>query len=108
MQSNSQVSRNDALCEVPNKLGVLPSSEHVETPPNLCCLLVAGNEMLPEGATRNSWNKTKSLALLRFYGDPEETDNEDEYSQRSRNRRLRVATKLGITKAQMNFAQLSL
>jgi hypothetical protein len=69
----------------------------VEFPPTLECLLVAGNENLPSGVP-NTWNKTKSLQLLAFYGDGEDTDTEDDNNLRSRNRRLRLARKIGLHK----------
>lgn len=107
-QQNSQVSRNEQLLPVPNDQGQYPADCGVDTPMTLSTLLVAGNESLPDSSVRNNWNRTKSLALLTFYGDAPETDTEDEQSERSRNRRLRVARKLGITKVQLNFAQMSL
>jgi hypothetical protein len=45
--------------------------------------------------------------LLRFYGENAETDNEDEYSQSARNRRV-LAQKIGITASQITMAQISL
>ena len=90
--------------------GIVPSQNlpvGVEYPRSIECLLVADNEMLPSG-TPNVWNKTKSIALLRFYGEDEQTDTEEENSASSRARRLRLAKKLGVTKAQLNFAQMDL
>ena len=84
--------------------GVLPD---VEFPQSLEVLLVAGNEALPSGPL-NSWNKKKSMALLRFYGEQDDTDNEDENTSRSRHRRLRLARKIGVTQTQLNFGQLTL
>jgi len=72
-------------------------------------LLVAGSEKLPDGST-NPWNKEKSKRLLRFY-DGEASSGEDsdnELSQTSRIRRLRVALAIGITSTQLNFAQLTI
>ena len=108
MRQNSHVSRNDPLMPVPNNQGRYPEDDKVEMPPNLISLMVSGNEALPDGDVRNTWNRTKSLKLLQFYGDPAETDNEDEQTSRSRNRRLRVANKLGVTRTQLNFAQMTL
>ena len=72
-------------------------------------LLVAGNENLPNGQP-NPWNKVKSRALLQFYGEDDgyESDPNNEYTAKSSARRLRVAKALGITRAQLNFAQLDL
>ncbi len=108
LHQNSQVSRADPLVPVPNDYGHFPADDGVEMPPSLNCLLVAGNEYLPDIVGGNPWNKSKSGSLLRFYGDNDETDDEGEFSSKSRARRLRVAKKLGITQAQLNFAQLSL
>lgn len=98
------------LVPVPRELdGQLPSAVYppVEFPPTLECLLVAGNENLPSGAP-NTWNESKSLRLLHFYGEDEDTDTEDDNNDRSRTRRLRLARKIGVTQPQLNFAMLSL
>ena len=52
-------------------------------------LLVADNEPLPEHIL-NTWNKTKSIGLLRFYGEENLTDDEggDENSKKWRTRML--------------------
>ena len=76
-------------------------------PANLMSILVAGNESLPNGEN-NTWNKSKSITLLRFYGENDDTDNEDENSSSSRARRLRVAKKIGLTQTQLNFSQMTL
>ena len=89
-------------------------------------LLVAGNEQLPDGS-RNKWNNKKSKSLLNFYGvevddsDSEPESDEDETKQElrkvkkelkeyktSRQRRLEVAKKIGVSRTQLNFAQLTL
>ncbi len=100
----------EPLTPVPRESdGLLPSAVNppLAFPPTLECLLVAGNERLPSGA-ENSWSKSKSLSLLRFYGEEEDTDTEDDNNVRSRNRRLRLARKIGVTQSQLNFAQLTL
>ena len=75
---------------------------------NINCLLVAGNEKLPNGKP-NTWNMAKSKAALQYYGEECESDEEkSEYSESSRARRLRLARVLGVSRAQLNFAQLAL
>eukprot|EP00735_Rhodelphis_limneticus_P011694 TRINITY_DN4829_c0_g1::TRINITY_DN4829_c0_g1_i1::g.998::m.998 TRINITY_DN4829_c0_g1::TRINITY_DN4829_c0_g1_i1::g.998 ORF type:complete len:179 (-),score=11.25,Matrilin_ccoil/PF10393.4/0.2,Matrilin_ccoil/PF10393.4/1.7e+02,RmuC/PF02646.11/0.1 TRINITY_DN4829_c0_g1_i1:108-602(-) len=104
---NSYLTRDEKLVLVPNEAGDFPSADYPET---LSQLLVAGNEKLPNGQ-KNGWNRDKSKKLLRFYGEASQSgsDNDDsELSQRSRDRRLRLARKLGITPAQLNFGILSL
>ena len=74
------------------------------------CLLVAGNETLSNGKM-NTWNRDKSKAALFYYdidGSESEPEERNEYSEKSRARRLRVARVLGISRAQLNFAQLAL
>lgn len=73
---------------------------------SLECLLVAENETLSNGIV-NTWNKKKSIALLRFYGEADDTDNEDETSSRLTSS-LRLAKKLGMQHVQLNFAMLTL
>eukprot|EP01039_Chlorochromonas_danica_P007754 gene7754-8565_t len=101
----------DELAEVARGIdGKLPSQntpQAVEFPPSIECLLAADNEMLPSGAP-NKWNKRKSMALLQFYGDDEHTDTEDDNSVSSPARRLRLAKKIGVTRSQLNFAQMHL
>jgi hypothetical protein len=72
--------------------------------------LVAGNEVLPDGS-RNTWNRQKSKALLRQYNPGEESggsDSDNEYSEKSRALRLRLARTLGVTQVQINFALMAL
>ena len=107
---------------VPNVHGHLPN----EFPTNIMMLLVAGNEQLPDGS-RNEWNNEKSKSLLKFYevqvddSDSEPESDEDETKQElrkvkkelkeyksSRQRRLEVAKKIGVSRTQLNFAQLIL
>ena len=104
--ANAGIGRDQALTVVPLDDGTNPQ---VEIPSTISHLLVAGNEILPNGQ-HNNWNKRKSLALLRAYDPQYETDDEsdNEVSQRSQNRRLRVAKVLGVTKQQLNFAQMNL
>lgn len=110
-QNNSLLGRSDVLVEVARDSdGKFPSQNEpvsVAFPPSIECLLVAGNEILPSGAA-NVWNKQKSIALLQFYGEDENTDTEEENSVNSRPRRLRIARKIGVTRTQLNFAQMDL
>jgi hypothetical protein len=109
IQNNSLLGRDESLKEIPNNDGLLPANAvpPVEFPLTLQSLLVAGNELLPD-RTLNTWNKMKSIKLLRFYGEDADTDTENEYSPSSRARRLRIAKKIGISQSQLNFAQLAL
>ena len=106
MQHNSTLGRDDRLRIVPLLDGSDPIAEF---PSTLAQLIVAGNELLPNGLT-NTWNRNKSLLLLRAYDPTYETDEDqnDEQSRRSRDRRLRVAQRIGVTRSQLNFAQMSL
>jgi len=108
-QINSTRSREEPLVKVPFPDGTLPPD--ADYPNSLAHLLVAGNEKLPNGQ-RNGWDMKKSKYLLKKYnatGALSDSDGgEDEHSQRSRNRRLTLARLLGVTAAQLNFAQLTL
>lgn len=105
-QQNSLSTRQDALVKVPLDNGQAPVGDF---PCNLCELLVAGNEKLPNGQV-NTWNRKKSKQLLQQYGDQgsDSSQDEDEHAPRSRELRLSLARRLGITTAQLNFAQLVL
>lgn len=100
---NSVKGRSDELAVVPKDDGTDPVAAY---PTSLEQLLVAGNELLPNGAT-NYWNKERSLALIREYDPGYETDNADEPFS-SRRRRLHLAKLLGITTSQLNYAQMIL
>ena len=105
-ERNSSAGRDEPLEWPPNRETGTPYDP--QEPININCLLVAGNEMLPNGQP-NSWNRTKSKAALSYYGEGGDSDSEgSEYSATSRARRLRVARVLGISRAQLNFAQLTL
>jgi len=107
-QVNATRSREDPLVKVPLLAGTLPPD--ADHPTCLAQLLVAGNESLPNGQL-NGWNMKKSKRLLKQYsiGALSDSDGEDnEHSQRNRNRRLALARFLGITAAQLNFVQLTL
>jgi hypothetical protein len=108
-QINAGKGREGRLEKVPFHDGTLP--DDTEYPPSLSHMLVAGNESLPNGHP-NTWNARKSKALLRKYRPASTTasdsEGDEEYSQRSRNRRLELARTLGITASQLNFAQLTL
>jgi hypothetical protein len=104
-ERNSHSGLEDALEWPPRKDGQVYNAEE---PITINTLLVAGNETLPNG-TKNTWNSNKSRAALRFYGDGSGSESEgNEYDEKSRARRLRLARKLGISRAQLNFAQLAL
>ena len=106
-QRNSTLGREERLEKVPNRLGFLPSDDIY--PETIMHLVVAGNEKLPNNST-NNWNKTKGKNLLLFYEeDDDQSDGEqDEYSETSRARRLKVARAIGVTRQQLNFCQLTL
>ena len=106
--SNASADRGDLLVSVPRPNGCNPDCAY---PKCIMALLVAGNEKLPDGSN-NDWNQKKSVRLLRQYGedDGEASDSETKNgnSLTSRVVRLKVARVLGITHAQLNYAQLSL
>ena len=110
LQQNSLKSRQEALIEVPNQQGYLPSVMNVEFPLSLNHLLVAGNERLPTTNEINSWNKRKSQILLAFYGASEgyESETDNEYSSTARSTRFKLAKVLGISSVQLQQAAASL
>lgn len=102
---NSAATRIDRLQVVPRPDGSLPT---VEYPESIQQLLVLGNETLPDGQ-RNTWNNNKSKALLEQYEDANESEGEDnEYSSKARAWMFKLAQHLGVTNAQLNFAQMTL
>ncbi len=104
-QYNSSIGRESDLKRVPKSDGTLPTCDY---PRSILEILVAGNETLPNGQP-NTWNKQKSRVLLEEYDeDAYDTETDDEYSSKSRARRLKVARKLGVSQSQLNFAQLTL
>ena len=107
-ERNSRAGPDDSLIWPPHKeTGVAFALDQQESI-SISCLLVAGNETLPNGQ-RNRWNKAKSKLALNYYGEDGGSDSDDdEYSAKSRARRLRLAGVLGISRAQLNFAQLAL
>ena len=112
IHTNSLLSRNEALREVPNEDGILPSSRapHLDFPPSLSHLLVAGNERIPGTAVSNVWNKTKSKNLLAFYGalDGYDSETDNEHSETARILRLKVAKTLGAGQTQLQMASMAL
>lgn len=111
-QTNSALTRDETLVVVPRtRDGAKPTDQGLAYPHTLSELLVAGNESLPGKSERNTWSRGKSRALLAFYGE-DLSDSEDEVDAelgiRARAKRLRVARVLGITQAQLNYAQLTL
>jgi len=105
LHSNSLKGRDDVLTFVPLANGRMPSAA---TPRTLSSLLVSGNETLPDAAGPACWNREKSLALIREYDPTYESDGSGDELVSSRRRRLKVAQCLGITRAQLNFAQMEL
>ena len=101
---NSQIGRSDRLVPVPCRDGEIPN---VEFPETICHLLVSGNEQLPDGGN-NTWNIRKSFALLAAFGDQSDNDTDREDGPTSRRKRLKVAKVLGVTKGQLNFAQMTM
>jgi hypothetical protein len=105
---NALVGRDDRLYIVPHEDGRIPTVNGIDFPETLGHLLVAGNQNLP-GGNENSWNATKSHNLLRFYETNYDSDDDgNESSFKSREKRLRVAAAIGVTRTQWNLAQLTL
>ena len=102
--NNASCDINDLLTPVPLGDGTVPDCEH---PATLSSLIVAGNEMLPN-KTANTWNRRKSLALIRKHinGYGTDDENEDEFGSSARRRRLLVCKLLGVSTSQISFAQL--
>jgi hypothetical protein len=74
-------------------------------------LLVAGNETLPEGSNKNNsnnWSVRKSRKFLQLYEADSDNEADVDDADMSRRYRLKVAKTLGITRAQLNFAQMDL
>eukprot|EP01041_Mallomonas_annulata_P015296 gene15296-32398_t len=106
-RQNSSKGRSEALTPVPLMSGQFPNG--FEFPPTIAHLLVSGNETLPGGTVKNSWNNTKSTALLKAYGensDGENSDTEDGFT--ARRRRMKVAKAIGVTTSQINMYMSSL
>ena len=105
-QQNSCLGRKDIICRIPLADG---REMDVEYPANIATLLVAGNETTPgaEGGT-TGWNAAKSREFLDAYNVPvdESVHNLASPTSKSRTLRLSVATTLGITRSQLNFAQM--
>ena len=72
LHNNSLKGRTETLCKVPNAHGIMPD---IPFPPTLSHLIVAGNERLPLG-DKNTWTKSKSIDLLRFYEAEDVYDSE--------------------------------
>ena len=99
---NAACSKDDTLRKVPLSDGSFPVND---CPQSVLNMLVAGNESLPNGQG-NNWNARKSLDLIREYEPGYETD--ENASNLSRKRRLKLAMLLGVTSTQLNIAQLSM
>jgi uncharacterized coiled-coil protein SlyX len=115
---NAQIGRSEPLLRVSLNDGsypIIPGSRTqenvigtvVEYPTTISHLLVAGNETLPDGGL-NNWNKKKSSMLLQAFGEESDNDTDREDGPTSRRRRLKVGKLLGVTKTQLNFAQMTL
>ena len=106
-ERNSHAGRDDEIEWPPREDTGVPHDP--KEPFSINCLLVAGNEFLPNNQ-KKTWNKEKSMQALRYYGEGHESDSdsENEYSQKSRACRLRLAGMLGISRVQLNFAQMAL
>lgn len=107
VQLNSMVARHEKLHKVPNNEGMYPLLDY---PESLNQLLVAGNERLPGTGMNNSWNKRKSLELLRFYGaeDGYDSETDNEFSLTARASRLKLARVIGISSMQIQQAAAAL
>ena len=109
-EHNSRLSAMDTLCQVPRDDGQFPRDRGVEFPQHLAALCVAGNEITAgERHMVHYWNRSKSKALLLFYGEGDETDVDtadasEAALQSSRRRRLRVARKIGVSETQIAAA----
>ena len=109
-EHNSRLSAMDTLYQVPRDDGQFPRDLGVEFPQHLAALCVAGNEITAgERHMVHHWNRSKSKALLHFYGEGDETDVDtadasEAALQSSRRRRLRVARKIGVSKTQIAAA----
>jgi hypothetical protein len=106
LQKNSLKGRTEALCKVPNAHGIIPD---IPFPPTISHLVVAGNERLPLGH-RNTWTKSQSIDLLRFYEaeDVYDSETENEYTPTARSSRLKLAKVIGISSMQYQQAVASL
>jgi len=117
------------LQKIPNRRGDEPDdSIH---PANIAQLVVSGAEKNPDRTTRVVWSRRRSEAFLQFYDegytteasqssdDGDGTLSEGEMQERqereasktvmsARRCRLRVAKYLGVTVAQINYAQTEL
>ena len=98
---NAACSKDDTLKKVPLSDGSFPVND---CPQSVLNLLVAGNELLPNGQ-ENNWN-AKSLDLIKEYEPGYETD--ENAPNLSRKRQLKLAMLLGVTSTQLNIAQLSM
>lgn len=103
---NSAVGREATLQHVPFLDGSLPTDHNLQFPHTILNLFFEENETLPNGVV-NDWNDVKSLALLQRYipDDTDEEGNPDEEVDPKRNALL-LAQCIGITRAQVNLAQL--
>ena len=97
--ANSSIGRDEEIQLVPLPDGTLPLRDLY--PISIQVLLVAGNEKAPGGGD-NNWNADKSEKLLHHYSQDVPPGSP------SRDLRLMVAKCIGVTRTQLNWAQLSL
>lgn len=84
---------------------ILPFPEfHADDRDAHCFVFIECNN----GGGRVGWNSSKSLALIRQYEPGYASDGEGEEDAKSRRRRLRLARLIGVTRVQLNFAQMTL
>eukprot|EP00919_Chromeraceae_sp_WS-2016_P006599 GHVR01015504.1.p1 GENE.GHVR01015504.1~~GHVR01015504.1.p1 ORF type:complete len:156 (-),score=6.52 GHVR01015504.1:94-561(-) len=108
-EQNSRKEFDQTLEAVLNDSGESPPTDLGLTELTPSHFLVAGNERLPGGGP-NDWNRNRSRAALRFYdiqgvfSDTSDMDTINEDRQSSRIARVKLAGKLGLTKAQLNVA----
>ena len=86
------------LVALPFNFAGTPWPPEVDQPPNFLSLAVAGNETVPGGVGRPSWNRKMSRAFLQAavegYAD-DGSDNEGEFGSKSRTLRLKVIEVVG-------------
>lgn len=63
-------------------------------------------ETVPGLNVRNTWNVNKSKRLIKFYGDADQSDTEEDETKdldKARALRLKVANAVGVSKAQLTL-----
>jgi hypothetical protein len=103
-QNNSMKTRNEPLERVPLPDGQ-PFPANTEYPATISSLLVSGNEKIPGTNTVNTWNREKSLAVIRLYDAGYETDDNAQEQTSSRKRRLKLAKLIGVRVEQLDAVE---